>query len=66
MPKSAFRALWHQPEDGREVEEANLGRGPATGPKAPRSTALSAEEEAVIVAFRRYPPLPLHDCLYAL
>ena len=31
----------------------------ATGPKEPRSTVLSVEEEAVIVAFRRY---TLRDC----
>ncbi|ARO32610.1 IS481 family insertion sequence transposase protein (plasmid) [Rhizobium sp. NXC14] len=37
-----------------------------TGPKDPRSTVLSIEEEAVIVAFRRYTLLPLDDCLYAL
>jgi transposase len=37
-----------------------------TGPKQPRSTVLSAEEEAVVVAFRRHTLLPLHDCLYAL
>ena len=37
-----------------------------TGPKTPRSTVLSPEEEAVIVAFRRYTLLPLDDCLYAL
>ena len=37
-----------------------------TGPKQPRSTVLSVEEEAVIVAFRRYTLLPLDDCLYAL
>lgn len=37
-----------------------------TGPKEPRSTMLSVEEEAVIVAFRRYTLLPLDDCLYAL
>src|SRR5579872_2733509 len=36
------------------------------GPKAPRSTVLSAEEEAVVVAFRRHTLLPLDDCLYAL
>jgi transposase-like protein len=30
-----------------------------TGPKEPRSTVLSPEEEAVIVAFRRYTLLPL-------
>src|SRR6202046_2425134 len=37
-----------------------------TGPKEPRSTVLSAEEEAVVVAFRRHTLLPLDDCLYAL
>src|SRR3954449_11256776 len=37
-----------------------------TGPKAPRSTGLTLEEEAVIVAFRRHTLLPLDDCLYAL
>ena len=37
-----------------------------TGPKQPRSTVLSAEEEAVVVAFRRHTLLPLDDCLYAL
>src|SRR3954467_7051910 len=36
------------------------------GPKAPRSTVLSAEEEAVVVAFRRHTLLPLDDCLYSL
>lgn len=37
-----------------------------TGPKEPRSTVLSIEEEAVIVAFRRYTLLPLDDCLLCL
>ena len=32
----------------------------------PERTVLSVEEEAVIVAFRRYTLLPLDDCLYAL
>jgi transposase InsO family protein len=36
------------------------------GPKAPRSTVLTAEEEAMIVAFRKHTLLPLDDCLYAL
>jgi transposase InsO family protein len=36
------------------------------GPKQPRSTVLSVEEEAIIVAFRRHTLLPLDDCLYAL
>jgi transposase InsO family protein len=37
-----------------------------TGPKQPKSTVLSIEEEAIIVAFRRHTLLPLDDCLYAL
>lgn len=36
------------------------------GPKSPRSTVLTAEEEAIIVAFRKHALLPLDDCLYAL
>jgi transposase-like protein len=38
----------------------------AMGPKTPRSTVLTAEEEAMVVAFRRHALLPLDDCLYAL
>jgi len=37
-----------------------------TGPKTPRSTVLTAEQEAIIVAFRKHTLLPLDDCLYAL
>ena len=37
-----------------------------TGPKHPRSTVLTVQEEAVVVAFRRHTLLPLDDCLYAL
>ncbi len=37
-----------------------------TGPKEARSTTLTIEEEAVVVAFRRHTLLPLDDCLYAL
>ena len=37
-----------------------------TGPTTPKSTVLSVEQEAVIVAFRRHTLLPLDDCLYAL
>ena len=36
------------------------------GPREPRSTVLTVEEEAVIVAFRQHTLLPLDDCLYAL
>ena len=36
------------------------------GPKEPRSTVLTVEQEAVAVAFRKHTLLPLDDCLYAL
>jgi len=36
------------------------------GPTEPRSTTLTIEEEAIVVAFRRRTLLPLDDCLYAL
>lgn len=36
------------------------------GPKQPRSTILTLEEAALIVAFRKHTLLPLDDCLYAL
>lgn len=42
------------------VEDAPMG------PKSPRSSVLTAEEEAMAVAFRRHTLLPLDDCLYAL
>jgi transposase-like protein len=38
----------------------------AMGPKDPHSTVLTAEEEAIALAFRRHTLLPLDDCLYAL
>jgi len=38
----------------------------AMGPKEPRSTVLSKEEEAACVAFRQLTLLPLDDCLYSL
>src|SRR3954449_5514135 len=37
-----------------------------TGPRVAKSTSLSAEDEAIVVAFRRHTLLPLDDCLYAL
>lgn len=45
----------------KRTSVANL----ATGPKEPKSTILSPDEEAVIVAFRKHTLLPLDDCLYA-
>src|ERR1700722_465428 len=37
-----------------------------TGPKEPRSTVLTVEEEAVVGAFRRHTLRPIDDCFYAL
>jgi hypothetical protein len=37
-----------------------------TGPTDPKSTVLTIDEEAVIVAFRKHALLPLDDCLYSL
>jgi len=42
------------------VEDAPMG------PKGRRWMVLTPEEEAPIVAFRKYTLLPLEDCLYAL
>jgi Integrase core domain len=36
------------------------------GPKEPRSTVLTPEQEAACIAFRKHTLLPLDDCLYAL
>jgi len=46
-------------------KRANVQDAPM-GPKTPRSTVLTPEEEAVVVAFRKHALLPLDDCLYAL
>ena len=37
-----------------------------TGPKEPKSTVLTVEDEAIVVAFRKHTLLPLDDCLYPL
>jgi len=37
-----------------------------TGPKEAKSTVLSVEDEAIVVAFRKHTLLPLDDCLCAL
>jgi transposase InsO family protein len=50
-------AKWKKRE---HVQDASMG------PKHPRSTVLTPEEEATIVAFRKHTLLPLDDCLYAL
>jgi hypothetical protein len=47
------------------MAQAFLGGRCPHGP-APRSTTLTAEQEAIIVAFRKHTLLPLDDCLDAL
>ena len=37
-----------------------------TGPRQPKSSVLSVDEEAIVIAFRRHTLFPLDDCLYAL
>ena len=37
-----------------------------TGPKNPKSTVLTIENDATVVAFPKHTLLPLDDCLYAL
>ena len=55
------------PGGAAQAPETRVGVGDAPmGPKEPRSTVLSKEEEALAVAFRRHTLLPLDDCLYAL
>jgi transposase InsO family protein len=77
---SVRRAIQHSPESLRGLAKrhginpktvAKWKKRPSvqderTGPKEPRSTVLSIEEEAIVVAFRRHTLLPLDDCLYAL
>lgn len=65
-PEVAFEALWLQPQTVAKWKKRSSTADLPTGPREPRSTVLSVEEEAVIVAFRRYTLLPLGDCLYAL
>jgi hypothetical protein len=51
------------------VEEAQFNGGSSNGSnrsQVPKSTVLSVEQEAVIIAFRKHTLLPLDDCLYAL
>ena len=64
---SAQRAcgtVWAEPQDSRQVAQTGLQRQDEfpMGPKAPRSTVLSPEEEAIVVAFRsNLSLLPLDD-----
>src|SRR5687767_9780263 len=54
-PKTVAR--WKQRESADDLK---------TGPKQSRSSVLTIDEEALIVAFRQHLVLPLNDCLGAL
>jgi hypothetical protein len=47
-------------------KERTLAAALPTGPKDPKSTSLSIQDEAIIVAFRKHILLPLDNYLYAL
>jgi hypothetical protein len=65
-PEGTGQVLRHQPQDVAKWKRRTSVTDLPTGPKEPRSTVLSVEDEAIIVAFRRHTLLPPDDCLYAL
>ena len=60
------RELGINPKTVAKWRMRQTGEDQKTGPKEPRSTVLSEDEEAMVVAFRRHTRLPLDDCIYAL
>jgi len=54
------------PKTARKWKSRSFVHDAPMGPKNPRSTTLTPEEEAACVAFRKHTLLPLDDCLYAL
>ena len=54
------------PKTARKWKKRDFVQDQPMGPKEARSTLLSKEEEALIVAFRTLTLLPLDDCLYCL
>jgi hypothetical protein len=67
VPRQAFRGRYGvNPKTIARWKARSSVSDLPTGPREPRSTALSVEEEAVVVAFRRHTLLPLDDRLYAL
>jgi hypothetical protein len=56
------RASSASASDCHQVEEDDLCPRRAHGPKEPRSTVFSLEDEAIVVPFRKHTLLPLDDC----
>jgi transposase InsO family protein len=69
-PQESLRALARRhginPKTVAKWKKRTCVQDQRTGPKDPRSTVLTLQEEAIVVAFRRHTLLPLDDCLYAL
>ncbi len=59
-------AVRHPSENRGHVEKRSFVHDAPMGPKQPRSTVLSPDQEAACVAFRTHTLLSLDDCLYAL
>ena len=57
------RELGINPKTVAKWRRRATGEDMKTGPKEPRSTVLTEEEEAAVVAFRRHTLLPLDDGL---
>lgn len=64
--ESGGQALRRQPDNDPEMARTSVDGRCRMGPKEARSTVLTPEDEAIIVAFRRHTLLPLDDCLYGL
>ena len=60
------RPLRLEPEDGRQMAQANHDGRCADGPRTSKSTVLTSAEEAIVVAFRQKTLLPLDDVLGCL
>jgi hypothetical protein len=59
-------ALLSDPKTIVTWQKCSITKDADMGQKHPRSTVLTLEEGAIIVAFRKHTLLPLDDCLYAL
>jgi plasmid stabilization system protein ParE len=64
-PEGAGQALRDQPEDRSQVAQSPFGRRSSDRPERTVVHSSAADEEVIIVAFRRHTLLPLDDCLYA-
>ena len=64
--RAAARRYGVSPTTVRKGRKRQTTADARMGPKGARSTVLTPEEEAIVVAFRRHTLLPLDDCLYAL